>query len=80
MDGGLSHVIRKRMSQQLEEDDAQGIDIASRIDVARICFDLLGTHVLKCPDQSADIRLKRGHDKIRVGTSGDSEIDDLRFT
>ncbi|GMU33922.1 MAG: hypothetical protein AMXMBFR20_17940 [Planctomycetia bacterium] len=63
--------------QQLETENAEGIDITAGIDVGGVALQLLGAHVSQCSDEFADGGLHGGLE-IGVDDAGDAEVENDR--
>ena len=57
MNRSVADVIRRRVGEQFEEDDAECIHVAADIDVVWICVTLLRRHVLHGADERAHVSL-----------------------
>ena len=77
MDRQLAHVVRQLVAEELVENDAQGVDVAARVNVVRIGLALLWAHVLQGPDELTDIGLQGRDRHVRVRGSSHAEVDDL---
>ena len=69
-------IVRQPAGQQFVEDHAEGVDVASGVDVDRVGVDLFGTHVLEGADHLTDRGLTGGLN-VGVGQARDTEVEDL---
>ncbi len=65
------------MGQQLEENDAQRIDIRSPVEPGRVGGDLLRAHVAQGAKQLAGLGSARGRQQVGGGDVGNAEIEHL---
>ena len=66
-----------RSGQELVEQHAQAVDVATRVDVELVQLRLLGTHVFERADHRAEFGVQRLVGQWRAGRLGDAEVDHL---
>ena len=71
--------MRKPAREHLEEQDAQGVDVAPRVDGRRLSGDLLRAHVGERAEELTGARLQGGELYVGVGHARDAEVEDLRL-
>jgi hypothetical protein len=74
------HIVRRATREQLEEQDAERVDVAARIEIVQRRIELLGRHVLDGPDEPTGLGVHRLRGKVELDGAGHAEVDDLRIT
>ncbi len=76
----LIEMIRQPVRQELEENDAQRVNIRSPVKPARARGELFGTHIAQRTQQLTSPGSARGRQQVGVGDVGDAEVEHLGLT
>ena len=75
-----AHRNRQASAEQLESDNAEGIDVRSRVDLVRIAQRLFGTHVTDRSHKLTDVGVHRHRVYVGVGCPRHAEVENLGLT
>ena len=72
-----AHVDRQSPGEQLVEQDAERVDVAAHVEVARVAVGLLGAHVGQGAGEGAAVLADGRRRRFAAGDAGDAEVEHL---